>query len=106
MPTQACLQRQREGRRLGFRGQTLSDPMDCSTPGFPVHHHSQSLLKFMSIASVVLSNQLGWERGAVSPKPTYLASRASPSPLAHTVDGEAALFDAKASGPSLAPCLA
>ena len=42
----------------------------------------------------------------MAPKPTYLLSRASPSPLAHTVDGEAALFDAKASGPSLAPCLA
>ena len=42
----------------------------------------------------------------MSPKPTYLASRASPSPLAHTVDGEAAPFDAKASGPSFAPCLA
>ena len=28
---------------------TLCDPMDCSTPGFPVHHHSWSLLKLMSI---------------------------------------------------------
>ena len=29
---------------------TLCDPMDCSTPGFPVHHQlSQSLLKLMSI---------------------------------------------------------
>ena len=31
--------------------QTLCDPMDCSTPGFPVHHQLQSLLKLMSIAS-------------------------------------------------------
>ena len=28
---------------------TLCDPMDCSTPGLPVHHNSQSLYKLMSI---------------------------------------------------------
>ena len=43
MPTQACLQRQREGRHLGFRGLTLSTPMDCSTPGFPVYHQLPEL---------------------------------------------------------------
>ena len=32
--------------------------MDCSTPGFPVHHHSQSLLRLISIESVMLSNHL------------------------------------------------
>ena len=32
--------------------------MDCSTPGFPVHHHSQSLLKLLSIESVMPSNHL------------------------------------------------
>ena len=36
----------------------LCDPMDCSTPGFPVHHHSQSLLKLMTIESVMPSNHL------------------------------------------------
>ena len=35
-----------------------SDPMDCSTPGFPVHHQSQSLHKLMSIESVRPSNHL------------------------------------------------
>ena len=30
--------------------------MDCSTPGFPVLHYSRSLLKLMSIESVMLSN--------------------------------------------------
>ena len=35
--------------------QTLCDPMDCSTPGFPVHHPT---LKLMSIKSVMLSNHL------------------------------------------------
>ena len=35
---------------------TLCNPRDCSTPDFPVHHHSQSLLKLMSIESVMPSN--------------------------------------------------
>ena len=34
------------------------DPMNCSTPGFPVHHNSQSSLKFMAIESVMPSNLL------------------------------------------------
>ena len=34
------------------------DSMDCSTPGLPVHHHSQSLLKLMPIELVMLSNHL------------------------------------------------
>ena len=34
----------------------LCDPMDCSIPGFPVHH--QSLLKLMSIKSVMPFNHL------------------------------------------------
>ena len=37
---------------------TLCDPMDYSTPGFPVHHQFQSLLKLMSIKSVMPSNHL------------------------------------------------
>ena len=37
---------------------TLYDPMDCSTPGFPVHHQLQSLLKLTSIQSVMPSNHL------------------------------------------------
>ena len=37
---------------------TLCDPMDCSTPGFPVHYQLQSLLKLMSIESVMPSNLL------------------------------------------------
>ena len=31
----------------------LCDPMNRSTPGFPVHHHSQSSLKLMSIESMM-----------------------------------------------------
>ena len=37
---------------------TLCDSMDWSTPGFPVDHHSWSLLKLMSIESVMPSNHL------------------------------------------------
>ena len=37
--------------------QIRCDPMDCSMPGFPAFHH-WSLLKFMSIESVMLSNRL------------------------------------------------
>ena len=37
---------------------TLCDPMDCSTPGLPVHHHSWSLPKLMSIESLMPSNHL------------------------------------------------
>ena len=36
----------------------LCDPMDCSTPGLPVHHQLHSLLKLMSIESVMPSNHL------------------------------------------------
>ena len=37
---------------------TLCDPMDCSTPGLPVHHSSRSSPKLMSIESVMPSSHL------------------------------------------------
>ena len=37
---------------------TICDPIDCSMPGFPVHHQLWSLPKLMSIESVMPSNQL------------------------------------------------
>ena len=37
---------------------SLWDPMDCSTPGSPVLHYLQGLLKLTSIESVMLSNHL------------------------------------------------
>ena len=37
---------------------TLCNPMDCSMPGFPVHHQLPELLKLMSIESVMPSNHL------------------------------------------------
>ena len=36
----------------------LCDPMNCSTPGLPVHHHLQSSLKLTSIESVMPSSHL------------------------------------------------
>ena len=37
---------------------TLYDAMDYSTPGLPIHNHLQSLLKPLSIKSVMPSNHL------------------------------------------------
>ena len=37
---------------------TLWDPMDCSMPGFPVHHQQWSLLKLMYIELMRPSNHL------------------------------------------------
>ena len=37
---------------------TLCDPMDCSTPGFPVHHQLLELAQLMSIELVMPSNHL------------------------------------------------
>ena len=37
---------------------TLCDPMDCSTPSFPVHHQLLDMLKLMSMESVMPSNHL------------------------------------------------
>ena len=38
--------------------QSGCDPMDCSTQGFPVHHQLRSLLRLMTIKSVMPSNHL------------------------------------------------
>ena len=37
---------------------TLCNPMNCSTPGLPVHHQLLEFLKLMSIESVMPSNHL------------------------------------------------
>ena len=36
----------------------VCDPVDCNTPGFPVHHQCPSLLKLMFIKLVMSSNHL------------------------------------------------
>ena len=42
--------------QLLSRAQPFWDPMDCSTPEFPVHHQLPELTKLMSIESVMPSN--------------------------------------------------
>ena len=37
---------------------TLCNPMDCTMPGFPIHHQLPELLKLKSIESVMPSNHL------------------------------------------------
>ena len=37
---------------------TLCDPMNCSTPGLPVHHQFPEITQLMSIVSVMPSNHL------------------------------------------------
>ena len=37
---------------------TLCNPMNCSTPGLPVHHHPRSSLRLTSIESVMPSSHL------------------------------------------------
>ena len=46
---------------------TLCDPLDCSTPGLPVHCELQSLLKLMSIESVMPSSHLILSRPLLLP---------------------------------------
>ena len=52
---------------------TLSNPMNCSTPGLPVHHQLPSSLKLMSIKSVMPSSHL------VLCHPLFLLPPISPS---------------------------
>ena len=47
---------------------TLCNPIECSTQGLPVHH--QSLLKLMSIESVMPSNHLEMQIKEI-PFPTH-----------------------------------
>ena len=57
---------------------TLCDPVDCSTPGFPVLTNSQSLLKIMSIESMIPSNHLVLCHPLLLLPPIFPSSRAFP----------------------------
>ena len=50
IPTQFC--------SVALSCQTLCNPMDCNTPGFPVHHQLPSLLKLISMELVMPSDHL------------------------------------------------
>ena len=54
---------------------TRCDPMDCSTPGFPVHHQTRSLLKLMSIESLMPSNHLILCRPLLLPPSIFPSNR-------------------------------
>ena len=41
---------------IQFSSSVMSDPMDCSTPGLPVHHQLPDLFQLMSIELVMPSN--------------------------------------------------
>jgi len=52
---------------------TLCDSMECSMPGFPVHHQLLELLKNMSVKSMMTSNHL------IHGRPLLLLSSIFPS---------------------------
>ena len=57
---------------------TLCDPMDCSTPGFPVHHQLPELTQ----------THVHWVGDAIQPSPPL----SSPSPLAFSLSQHQGLF--------------
>ena len=57
---------------------TLSDPMNRSTPGLPVHHQLPEFTQLMSIKSVMPSSHLILCRPLSSPLQSSPASRSSP----------------------------
>ena len=61
---------------------TLCDPMDRSTPSLPVHHHSQSSPKLMSIESVMPSSHLILCRPLLLPPSIFPSIRVFSSELA------------------------
>ena len=66
---------------------TLFDPLDCSTPGFPVFHRSQSLLKLMSIESLMTSTTLILCHPLLSCLQSFPASGSFPMSWLFTSDG-------------------
>jgi len=58
---------------------TLCDPVNCSTPGFPVHHQlpcpTPILLKLMSIESVMPSNHITFSHPLLLPPSIFPSIR-------------------------------
>ena len=67
---------------------TLWDPMDCSTRGFLILHHSPEFLKLMSIESVMPSNHLILCRPFSSCLQSFLASGSFPVRQLFTSGGQ------------------
>ena len=80
--TVKCLLPSRDGRaavrpsaRLAAQSSpTLCDPMDCSTPGFPVHHQPRSLLRLAQTQSRV-SDAIQPSHALSSPPPAFSPSQ-------------------------------
>ena len=75
----------------------LCDPMDCSMPGLPVITNFRSLLKLMSIESVMPSNHLILCRPVSSRLQSFPASGSFPMSLFFTVGGQSTGVSASAS---------
>ena len=70
----------------------LCNPMDCSTPGFPVHHQIWSLLKLMSVKSVIPYNHLILRNPLLLPPSVFPSIRVFSNELAprsggHSIGG-------------------
>ena len=74
----------------------LCNPMDCSRPTFPVHHQSQSLLRLMSIESVMPSNHLILFIPFSSCLQSFPASRSFPMSQFFTSGGQSTRVSASA----------
>ena len=58
---------------------SLCDPMDCSTPGLPVHHQLPELAQTQSITSVMPSNHLILCRPLLLPPSIFPSIRVLPN---------------------------
>ena len=78
---------------------TFCKLMDCGTPAFPVLHYSQSLLKLISIESVIPSNHLILCHPLSCPQ-SFPASGSFPMSQFFTSGGQSVGASASASSPS------
>ena len=76
--------------------QLFETPMDCSTRGFPILHHSPEFLKLMSIESVMPSNHLILCRPFSSCLQSFLASGSFPVRQLFTSGGQSIRASASA----------
>ena len=80
---------------------TLFNTTDCSTPGFPFHHQLPSLLKLMSITSVMTSNHLILCHSLLLPPSIFPASESFPMSQFVTSGGQSIGVSTSASVPPM-----
>ena len=76
---------------------TVCDPMDCSTPGFPVHHQTRSLLKLMSTELMMSFNHLFFCYPLLRPPSVFPKSRSFPMSQFFTSGGQSSGVSASTS---------